>query len=112
MRPEFESSDPRDPSVNPFPDEDAAWVTEEEIKALAEEREILGGDETAQAERILKENLPQITQSLVKLARSAQSESVRLNAAKYIVDRNLGRIAEPEPVIEDPLRTFMGEVVK
>jgi len=112
---DFSSSDPRDPNHFP-PDrsphtEDDTWVSDEEIKALAEERVIMGTDLEQQAEEILKQNLPAIVQSVVKLARSAQSETVRLNAGKYVIDRNLGRISDPEPEGEDALKQFLGDVV-
>lgn len=105
---EFTSPDPRDPSQA---GDDATWVSDEEIKALADEREIFGTDLEQQAEEILKQNLPAIVQSVVKLARSAQSETVRLNAGKYVIDRNLGRISDPDPEGEDVLKEFLGDVV-
>ena len=119
---EYNNPDPRDPAHNssrdsnsdpsfePFPDEDA-WVTDEEIQALNAERDVMGTTIEMQAESILKENLPQIVQSVVKLARSAQSETVRLGAAKYIIDRNLGRISEPTSDEGDKLHDFMKDIV-
>ena len=96
----YSSEDPRDTSH----ENDSAWVSEDDIKALADEREVFGEiDEVAQTERILKENLPAVTLSVIKLARTASSETVRLNAAKYVIDRNLGKISDPDPTGDDPL---------
>jgi len=106
---DFHEPDPRDPSTS---EDDQTFVTEDEIAALTEERQVFGGDEYQQAERILKENLPAVTQSVIKLARGAQSETVRLNAAKYVIDRNLGRITEPEVGENDPLHDFMTGVTE
>lgn len=94
---DFNSPDPRDPRHS-FSDPEAsseAWITDEEIQALADEREVFGHDEVEQAEKILRENLPAVTHAVVKLARKASSETVRLRAAQYVIDRNLGRITEP-----------------
>jgi len=115
---EYTNPDPRDPSRDSDPlgafggGDDDAWVTEDEIKALNAERDVMGTTLEQQAESILKENLPHVVHSVVKLARSASSETVRLNAAKYIIDRNLGKISEPAPDTHDPLHEFMKGVVK
>lgn len=87
------------------------WVTEEEVDALASERDIMGTDHVAQAEAILKENLPSAVHSVAKLARLASNETVRLNAAKYIIDRNLGKVVEPQVEIDDPTKRLLEGVV-
>ena len=101
----FDSDDPRDPnrSTDGKESHDSPWVTEEDIKALELERDVLGDDFEQQALRILKENLPVVVNSIVKLSRTASSETVRLNAAKYVIDRNLGKITDPETGEEDAL---------
>lgn len=109
---EFADDDPRDPSYTPSvgadgDNPDKLWVTEDDIKALATERDVFGEDEVLQAERILKENLPNAVHSLAKLARVASSETVRMNAAKYIVDRNLGKITEPQTDEDDALKEML-----
>ena len=104
----FHENDPRDPSQ--AHEEEDTWVSEDEVRALADEREILNYDEVEQAERILKENLPAVTHSIIKLARSASSETVRLNAAKYVMDRNLGKITEPQTDEDDVLKELYEDV--
>lgn len=108
-RERFASDDPRDPSYVPSDDD---WVTDEEVQALREEREVFSLDETQQAEKIFKENLPAVAHSVVKLARTAQSEAVRLNAAKYVVDRNLGKIVEPDLGEQDMIKELLQGVVR
>lgn len=119
-KPQFSEDDPRDPSYfNPFDadesnssiDNPEEWVTDDDVQALTAERDIMGYDEYQQAENILKENLPAITHAVVKLARSASSETVRLNAAKYIIDRNLGKVTEPESKESNPTQEFLEGVV-
>ena len=105
----FDSDDPRDPSQSSH---ETPWVTDEDIKALELERDVLGDDYVQQSERILLENLPVVVNSVVKLARTASSETVRLNAAKYVIDRNLGKITEPDTAEEDILmKVFEGVTV-
>lgn len=105
---QFSSDDPRDPTTDDVND---PWVSDDDVNALSEERDVMGYDETEQAERIFKENLPAVAQAVVKLSRSAQSETVRLNAAKYVIDRNLGKITEPVSTEESPTEEFLKGVV-
>ena len=105
----FDSDDPRD-SSRTGDSHESPWVTEEDIKALELERDVLGDDEEQQALRILKENLPVVVNSIVKLSRTASSETVRLNAAKYVVDRNLGKITEHDVDADDVLAELLKDV--
>ncbi len=105
----FDSDDPRD-SSRTGDSHESPWVTEEDVKALELERDILGDDEEQQALRILKENLPVVVNSIVKLSRTATSETVRLNAAKYVIDRNLGKITEPDVAGDDELMKLLEDV--
>jgi hypothetical protein len=45
------------------------------------------------AKRIFKEGLVPAAQAIVRIASYGTSESVQLNAAKYVIDRNLGPLA-------------------
>ncbi len=105
MSSQFESDDPRDSHEG-----DRDWVSEDDIKALATERDIFGEDEETQALRILKENLPTVVHAITKLARTASSETVRLNAQKYVIDRNLGKITEPDVAEDDVLKKIYEDV--
>lgn len=116
---DYTNPDPRDPSRSHeranFLNDDSSeetWVTDEEVEALAMERDIMGDSIEMQAERILRDNLPAVVHGIVKLARSANSETVKLNAQKYIIDRNLGKIVEPATVEGDPLMDMMQSVVR
>lgn len=86
-------------------------VTEDQVKALAEERDITGDDEQAQAERLFKEHLPSAVLTIISLARNAASERVRMSAAQYIVERNLGKITDRTIAEEqDELRQLVQEL--
>lgn len=108
-----------DEAITPNPDrfihtddeEGDAWVTDAEVEALAHEREVMGTDHVQQAEEILKQHLPTAVNSIAKLARVANNETVRLNAAKYIIDRNLGKITEPHVEAEDPIKKALEGVI-
>lgn len=77
-------------------------ISDAELAALAAEAEILGDeDEKATAERLFREHLPQAVLTIAKIASGAQSERARLDAAKYIVERNLGRIQDANTINED-----------
>lgn len=78
-------------SDNPFD------VTPEDLAALKAEVDTFGEEESALAERLLRENLPMATMSIVKIAQSGSTDRVRLDAAKYIVERNLGRLQDINP---------------
>ncbi len=106
MSSQFDNDDPRDPSYKA----DGEWITEADIKALETERDVFGEDEETQALRILKENLPTVVHAITKLARTASSETVRLNAAKYVIDRNLGKITEPDITEDDILKKIYEDV--
>lgn len=107
ITPDPERFTPGEPTPFDDPLDADTWVTEEEVASLATERDIMGTDHVQQAENILKENLPAAIHSVAKLARLATNESVRLNAAKYIIDRNLGKITEPVPEIDDPIKRLL-----
>lgn len=54
--------------------------------------------------RLLKENAPRAILSLVHIANHSANDRVRLDAAKYITDRVLGRIIDSTPAgTQDPL---------
>ena len=52
------------------------------------------GDEETVARKMFREGLVPATQTLIALATYGKSEKTRLDAAKYIVERNIGRITD------------------
>lgn len=93
---------------HPFDDPD--WLPDEAIKALNVERRTLYANETpAQtARRLMHENSPGAALSIVQIALYGSNERLRLDAAKYVVDRALGRPGEDLGQGEDsPLDAMM-----
>lgn len=73
--------------------DDETWVPEEALQNLTLERQFRPSETPEEmAERILKENLPIAAQSVVQLAVHSKSERIRLDAARYVIERNLGRV--------------------
>lgn len=89
------------------------FVTKEDLDALKEESEVFGidnDDPMAVADFHLRQYLPQAILSVGKLARSAANERVRLSAAQYIIDRNLGKVSDNRKGEADLLLEFVKSV--
>lgn len=94
-----------DDSKNPFD------VTDEDLVSLKAEVDTFGEEESALAERLLRENLPMAAMSIVKIAQKGSTDRVRLDAAKYIVERNLGRLQDINPNAKRlPIDAFLEEM--
>jgi hypothetical protein len=78
------------------PADDPDWLPDEAVEALNSERTILHTSETnAQtARRIFQENAPGAAASIAHIALYGSNERLRLDAAKYISDRVLGRVGD------------------
>ncbi len=70
------------------------FVSDQDLAALTEEMATFDVDEAKLADKMFKESLPMAVQSTINLARSASSEAIRYQASKYVIERNLGKIAE------------------
>ena len=78
-------------------------VTDEDLKALKEEQEIFSEDDEQQAERLFAANLTPAVLAITNLVRTAQSETIQLKAATYVVERNLGRLQDMNPNVAGDL---------
>ena len=88
------------------------WDAELALKSLVFEAEMHGESEQQTASRVFRENLPLAAQAICHVARYAPNERIRLDAAKYVVERNLGRLADVQPTsTEDPFEKLLAEVV-
>jgi hypothetical protein len=87
------------------------WSAEEALAGLEIDREVHGDEEaTARAERIFQESLEVSVAAICHIASYSENERLRLDAAKYVVERNLGRIGEAAPLAprsEDPLEALV-----
>jgi len=91
-----------------------AWNPKRALAALAGERDLAGNEKsmTQIAEGLLEENLPQAVIAIAHMAQHSPNERIRLSAAQYIVDRNLGKITDQGMVGEsDPLESLLGACV-
>lgn len=88
------------------------WNAEEALKGLVFEAALNGESEQETAGRVFRENLPLAAQAIVHVARYASNERIRLDAAKYVVERNLGRLADVQVApIDDPFEKLLAEVI-
>jgi len=60
------------------------------MRAMAEERHLYDEDERTQAHRLLREALPYAVRTVTLLAQGGETEKMRFDASKYIIERNLG----------------------
>jgi hypothetical protein len=60
--------------------------------------------------QLLTQAVPKAVGSLLYLSQHAQAESVKLQAARYIVDKGLG--SDPGGLVGDPLEQLLNELSK
>lgn len=77
-------------------------VTEEDIEMLKMEANVK--DETFEelATRLFKEALPIAVANIARVAEHAANDKTRFEAAKYIVERNLGRLQDAKTIVASP----------
>jgi hypothetical protein len=86
----------------------AKWDPDQAIENLKMERSVRPSEsEEEVTKRIFKENAPIVAQSLVQVAMHSPSESMRVQAGKYVIDRVLGKIGDDNKGDDDPIRTFI-----
>lgn len=84
-----------------------ALLDDSELQMMQQEialtRDLTGQDGNTQARKILQDGVVNAARSVVSLAMHADKESVRFQAAVYVLERNLGRIQDNPPTpVEDP----------
>lgn len=91
---------------------DEEWVTDDELARMKLE-DAVHGNETHEERtlRIFRENAAFAAQSIVALSRRSDSERVRLDASKYVVERVLGRI-DDGGAVADPIEKLLNDIVK
>ncbi len=89
------------------------WIPDEALESMVMERSVHRNETNKKtATRLVEENAPLVAQSMIHLAIYSQSERIRLDAGKYLLDRTLGRIGEA-PVAEEssPIRELIESVM-
>ena len=98
----------------PVEGQDDEWVPEHAIEALTMEKEMRPSETDEElAERIFQENLPVAAQAICHLAVNAGNAQVRFAAARYVVERRMGKLTDPANLnkgAQDIFKAFMGDV--
>ena len=90
------------------------WDPDEALLATVKDKEIFNTSYEDQTREVLDQAGPSAARSVVNMALYSQNEPVRLKAATYILDRQLGRTGEEKQSQStvDPLTALLGEIVK
>lgn len=88
------------------------WDANDALDSFVTER-TLNQDETVReySRRVIRENMPLVTKSMVHLALHSKSERTRLDAGKYLMDRDLGKVGD-NPGDINPLENFLAEITE
>jgi hypothetical protein len=90
----------------------AEWNVDEALASLADETLLMDeGDSRATVKRIFREAGPAAAAAVVHVAKFSTNEKNRLQAAQYVVERNIGKIGDDD-LEDDPLAALLGNVVK
>lgn len=90
------------------PADDPSWLPDSAIDALNQERTLMSETPEQQARRLLKENTPSAVVAIIHIAMHGSNERLRLDAAKYITDRVLGRPGEDVNLgVDSPLEAAL-----
>jgi len=91
----------------------AIWNPKRAVEALAEEHSVFDSEKDEEtASRLLCETAPQVALSMIHMALNARSESIRLNASKYVLDRVLGppRPKDPNEGEDGPIEVLVKQL--
>lgn len=91
-----------------------AWVPDEAVEKLTVRRALVQDEDPVKmATEIIKENLPIAAMAMAHLAINSQTEMVRLNAAKYLMDRAFdpkGKLPDAKPAWDKVFESTMVEI--
>lgn len=72
------------------------WIPEQAVEELTLKRALQDVEDPAKmANDLFKEALPLAVMSMTHLAIHEQNPQIRFNAAKYVIDRNMGSVQSP-----------------
>jgi len=83
-----------------YPDD---WDPDNIIDSLADEKRVLELSDVDAAEKILKENVGRAAHAIVHIAVRSPDPKLRFDAAKYVVERVLGRTTESGLIKQDDM---------
>jgi hypothetical protein len=81
---------------------DEEWVSDADLQACVMERSVNPLETNAEScQRLLEENAPRAVMVLCQLMTSSPSDKVKLDSAKYVIDRVLGPVRDNSAVNAD-----------
>lgn len=83
------------------------WDPEAALESLTDEASLMDEGQQDHARRLFRENLPLAAMSVIHMARFSPNERTRLDAAKYVVERVLGKVGEDMSLEKDPFLAFL-----
>ena len=91
----------------------AEWDADSKLSDLSMEIALDNGDQVKTASRIFLENTAVAAQSIVHTALYSHNERLRLDAAKYVVERSMGKIGDTDPLsTKDPWEDLLTSITK
>ena len=89
------------------------WDVEDALRSMEVERQIHQDQTPSEiATRIFDENMVPSALAIVHLAQHSPNEKIRMDAAKYVLERILGRIGDESKSSEtNPLERLLAEIV-
>lgn len=94
-------------------DNDRSWIPDAAIEGLKMERSLNPGETDIELTRkLFRESAPAAATAIVHVALYGQNEKIRVDAAKYVVERVLGRPGEENANGRSPLEELMEGVIK
>jgi hypothetical protein len=104
-----ESSEPAPYSASKRPA--SYWDSDEAFAAVKMEKTVNPHESNASlTRRLFEEAAPQAALTLVHLAQHATNENTRMNAAKYVTERVLGKIGDDTEGTSTPLESLLEEM--
>lgn len=87
------------------------WDSDEADQAVKMEKSLNPTETSAQlTQRLFEENSPQAAMTLIHLSQHATNENTRMNAAKYVTERVLGKVGDGVIEEETPLEKVVKEM--
>lgn len=89
------------------------WDVQQALDDAIAEKTLLSTSYEDQTRNHLQRAAPAAARSIINIALYSQTERLRLQAAQYIIDRNLGRIGEEKQSSQtNPLEDLLADVVQ
>lgn len=93
--------------------DDRSWIADEAIEGLKMERNLNPGETDIELTRkLFRESAPAAASAIIHVALYGQNEKTRVDSAKYVVERVLGRPGEENANGQSPLEALMEGVIK